>query len=324
MQNITPTPQQFTFLLLPSYSALTLSAAVSAMCEANRFSDTTLYQWRFVSLDGAPCPSAEFLRFEVDASLQDATIQSDEHVIICGNGLEYCHHKALIKWLKTAALRRAHLGGLGYGCYLLAAAGLLDGYSCTTHWDYVTSMQAAYPYIHLTPQLFVVDRDRFTCSGGNSVLDLMLYFIQRDHGTALSQAVASHLIHDRPRRADEKQPYTLPTEIVQMQPKLAEAISLMEANIEEIIPVEELSNYLKISIRQLERLFKKYLNCSPSQYYKTLRLTKAQQLLWQTNMSITEIALSCGFTSVPHFSKCFRQQFNLKPSNARQHPMPHR
>jgi AraC-like DNA-binding protein len=72
-----------------------------------------------------------------------------------------------------------------------------------------------------------------------------------------------------------------------------------------------------LSRRQLERLFQKYLNCSPSRYYLKLRLIRARQLLKQTSLSIVELTHVCGFVSTPHFSKCYREHFGVPPSDER-------
>ena len=91
----------------------------------------------------------------------------------------------------------------------------------------------------------------------------------------------------------------------------------MEANLEEPIELDNLAEYVALSRRQLERLFQKYLHCTPSRYYLRLRLVRARQLLKQTSMSIIELAYVCGFVSTPHFSKCYREYFGVPPSEER-------
>lgn len=92
------------------------------------------------------------------------------------------------------------------------------------------------------------------------------------------------------------------------------------ANLEEPIELDELANHVGVSRRQLERLFLKYLDCSPSRYYLQLRLVRARQLLKQTSMSILEIGAVCGFVSTPHFSKCYRGYYGVKPRDERVGP----
>lgn len=101
-------------------------------------------------------------------------------------------------------------------------------------------------------------------------------------------------------------------------PKLVDAVTLMEANIEEPLSLDELAGYTSISRRQLERLFDKHLNCTPSRYYLELRLQRARQFLLETEMPIIDIALACGFSSAPHFSKSYRDFFEHAP-NAERH-----
>jgi transcriptional regulator GlxA family with amidase domain len=101
------------------------------------------------------------------------------------------------------------------------------------------------------------------------------------------------------------------------QPKIHETIALMEANLEEIISLNELAILISTSRRQLERLFQKHLNCSPSRYYLRLRLNRARQLLKKEQMPMPEVALACGFVSSTHFSKCYREHFGISPQKER-------
>ncbi|ELQ05988.1 DJ-1/PfpI family protein/transcriptional regulator, AraC family, partial [Pseudomonas fluorescens BRIP34879] len=96
-----------------------------------------------------------------------------------------------------------------------------------------------------------------------------------------------------------------------------EVVALMEANLEEPIELDDLAAYVNVSRRQLERMFQRYLFCTPSRYYLKLRLTRARQLLMQTSLSIVELGVICGFVSTPHFSKCYRDFFGIAPSDER-------
>jgi transcriptional regulator GlxA family with amidase domain len=101
------------------------------------------------------------------------------------------------------------------------------------------------------------------------------------------------------------------------QPKLVDAVAMMEANIEEPLSLDDVASYVGISRRQLERLFDKYLHCAPSRYYLELRLYRARLLLLQTNMSVVEVAVSCGFSTAPHFSKCYSEFYGKPPRDER-------
>ncbi|WP_261809184.1 GlxA family transcriptional regulator [Vibrio zhugei] len=148
-------------------------------------------------------------------------------------------------------------------------------------------------------------------------LDMMITMIQKDYGRELGSSISEMFICDRVRGDSDYQRIPLKHMIGTAQPKLVEAITLMEANIEETIELDELASYVGLSRRQLERLFQKYLHCSPSKYYLKLRLYRARQLLRQTSMSIIEIATACGFVSSPHFSKCYRIHIGISPKAER-------
>ena len=100
-------------------------------------------------------------------------------------------------------------------------------------------------------------------------------------------------------------------------PKLSMVIQMMEENIEFPISPSVLAADVIMSTRQLERLFRRYLNRSPKRYYMELRLNRARNLLMQTDMSVINVALACGFTSPSHFSKCYRSHFGTTPYRER-------
>jgi transcriptional regulator GlxA family with amidase domain len=104
------------------------------------------------------------------------------------------------------------------------------------------------------------------------------------------------------------------------RPAMVEVVSLMEANIEEPLSLDELAQLSNSSPRQLQRMFKEHMGMSPTHYYLTLRLRKARELLRQTDMSILSITVACGFQSACHFSKTYREVFSVAPSTERRQP----
>jgi transcriptional regulator GlxA family with amidase domain len=178
-------------------------------------------------------------------------------------------------------------------------------------------MREEFPNVLMSSNLFAIDRDRFTCSGGNSSLDMMLQFVSNHHGPELAAAVSEMFIMERIRDHHDTQRIPLRLHLGNSQPKLIEAVALMEANLEETISLDDLAQYVGVSRRQLERLFQKHLKCVPSRYYLELRLNRARQLLLQTNLSIIDVSLACGFVSAPHFSKCYRDFFGIPPREER-------
>ena len=146
---------------------------------------------------------------------------------------------------------------------------------------------------------------------------MMLQLISKKQGAELVARISEMLILERIRDHYDIQRIPLRLQLGNNQPKLIEAVALMEANLEETISLDELAQYVGISRRQLERLFQKHLKCVPSRYYLELRLGRARQLLLQSNLSIIDISLACGFISAPHFSKCYRDFFGIPPRDER-------
>ena len=178
-------------------------------------------------------------------------------------------------------------------------------------------MREEFPKLQLSSSLFAIDRDRYTCSGGISSIDLMLNLIASIHGHQLVQQISEQFTCDRVRTEKDAQRAPLQYLIGASQPRLVDAVTLMESNIEEPLTLDEVANYVGISRRQLERLFNRYLHCAPSRYYLELRLSKARLLLLQTSIPVIDVAISCGFSTAPHFSKCYSDLYGKPPSNER-------
>ena len=311
-------PIRYAFLQIPNYSMVTFSSAVASLRGANYISKQDLYEWQVVSMDGVPVTAS--VGFEVTPTLHvnDLNLNDLEAVIVCGGTfIDRAYNKNTIAFLRKAANAKIKIGSTCTGSYLLAAAGLLDGYKSTIHWENLASMREEFPNVLMSSNLFAIDRDRFTCSGGNSSLDMMLQFVSNHHGPELAAAVSEMFIMERIRDHHDTQRIPLRLHLGNSQPKLIEAVALMEANLEETISLDDLAKYVGVSRRQLERLFQKHLKCVPSRYYLELRLNRARQLLLQTNLSIIDVSLACGFVSAPHFSKCYRDFFGIPPREER-------
>ena len=304
------------FLMLPEYTLSAFSNAIGILRMANRLTDRTLYTWSVHSLDGKPVISSAGLELTLDGSLADAT---DANILLVCGGYsvkKYCN-KILTDGLRKIAKKKIPIGGIDTGTYALAVAGLLDGYRCTIHWENLSSLREEFPRLEITSSLFVIDRDRYTCSGGISSIDLMLNLIASIHGHQLVQEISEQFSCDRVRTEKDAQRAPLKYLIGASQPRLVDAVTLMESNIEEPLTLDEVANYVGISRRQLERLFNRYLHCAPSRYYLELRLSRARLLLLQTSIAVIDVAISCGFSTAPHFSKCYSDLYGKPPSAER-------
>lgn len=309
-------PRIFTFLVVPNFTLMAYTSALEPLRMANKLAGQDLYVWHTASFDGGPTISSSGVGIPSDYGTRDP-LPSGALLVCGGVDIQRVNTPETQAWLKKAAKQHSPIGALCTGSFLLAEAKLLDGYRCTIHWENIATLRETHPNLVVSQELFEIDRDRYTCAGGVAAMDMMLHLIRREHGTQLSAAISEQLICDRVRDKNDRQRIPLRHRLGTGQPKLLEAVSLMEANIEEPMALDELSRHIGLSRRQLERLFKTYLDCVPTRYYLQLRLERARQLLLQTNMPVVDIALACGFISAPHFSKCYRLIFGAPPREDR-------
>jgi len=309
-------PSRIGFYLLPQFSMIAFSCAMEPLRMANQITGTALYEWELMSSDGRSVMASNGLVLSVSHSAE--TTAAFDAVFVCGgNQVHLIDDEPGLQFLRELDRREVVLGAICTGTHLLARAELLGGYRCTIHWENLASTREEFPELVISPELYEIDGKRYTCAGGTAPLDMMLNEIRSCHGADLATRIGEQYMCERIRDQHDRQRVPLTQRIGASQPKLAEAVSLMEANIEEPMTLDELSHHVGLSRRQLERLFQRYLHCVPTRYYLELRLERARQLLLQTSMPIVDIALACGFISAPHFSKCYRDAFSLPPRDER-------
>ena len=312
-----PAKSKFAFLTLRRYSMIALSNAVEPLRMANIVTRKSAYEWSIVSLDGRPTPASNGLELTPTIALDEAG--PVDILFVCGGvDVQEAVSPPLLAALRRLADKGVPLGALCTGGYALARAGLLEKYRATIHWENLSALREEFPRILLNDQLFTIDRDRFTCSGGVAPLDLMLHLVKSKLGARVSQLISEQFIVDRVRNDRDRQYVPLRAQIGVSHETLIRVAQLMEQNIEKPLSLDEIAAATQLSRRQIERLFKRHLNCVPKRYYLQMRLRRARELLLQTSMPIIDITAACGFQSSPHFSRCYRAQFGCPPSAERQ------
>jgi AraC family transcriptional regulator, glycine betaine-responsive activator len=309
-------PQRFVFLLLENFTLIAFASAIEPLRIANRVSGRTLYAWQIASESGGPVACSNGTSVAATSGLDDLPREST--IVVCGGrDVKASVTRPILTWLRRESRKGLAVGAVCTGAQVIAQAGLLDGRRCTIHWENRDSFEEDFPDIELLPNVYVIDRDRYTAAGGTAAADLMLRLIARRHGPELANLVADQMIHTGVRAESDEQRLSIPTRIGVRHPKLAAIIHMMEENLEEPISPAVLAADVGMSTRQLERLFRRYLNKSPKRYYMELRLQKARNLLLQTDMSVINVALACGFASPSHFSKCYRAIYRTTPYRER-------
>lgn len=309
-------PQLISFLLIPGFSLFGLTAMLDPLRHANRSSNRELYRWQLISEHGGPVASSDALDIFTEHSIRDLPLC--ETLIICSGADPQAQiTPGLLGFIRQQASHGADIGCQDTAAYIAAAAGILDGYRATLHWENLDSTRDAFPRVDFVQELLVVDRGRFSCPGALSGLDMMLHLIGTQHGNGLATTVSDELIYTHQRAHTDPQRTSLQKRLDSRNPRLVEAVKLMELNLEEPLKIADIAAQLSISERELERLFRHHLQQTPSAYYRDLRLDQARWMLQQTTDSVTAISVACGFASLSHFSRSYQQRFGRKPSRER-------
>ncbi|SAK63806.1 GlxA family transcriptional regulator [Caballeronia ptereochthonis] len=300
------------FLLLEHFSLIALAAAMDPLRIANVIVERRVYDYRLVAAQAGAVRSNDGTRVMPDALI---TIDDDfDMVFVVGsNPVARKGLGTLLDCLRVFARRGIALGGLDTGSYLLARAGLLNGYRCTIHSDDQDVLLEQFPQLVVSNRRYEADRDRYTSSGGIAPLDLMLHLIGMPPGSKALAARVLELLVDE-RRGHERRPVaSLRQYIAEEHAKLDEALQIMESNVEETLSIAEIADTMNVSQRQLERWFQERLGKTPANAYLEIRLLRARQLLYRTAKPLEEVCARTGFSSMTHFSTRYKKQFMITP-----------
>jgi AraC family transcriptional regulator, glycine betaine-responsive activator len=306
----------FSFLLVDRFGMFSLAAAVDAIRIANRLSDKTFYTWNTVTPRGDITHASNGMAVKPDFAIAD--MPTPDILFVCASSfLDPPDKPKILNAIRAQGRRGGGLGAIVVGTVLLAEAGQLDGYRCTLHWENRAAFQDRFTDVECTGNVFEIDRKRYTCAGGTTALDLMLEIIRGDLGPDISNEVANQMQHERIRSGSDRQRVGRERDLSGRSEKLRKVVELMADNLEDPLTAGRLAKAVKLSVRQVERLFLKHLNMTPGRYYMGLRLERARELLRQTNQPILEVALATGFGSHSYFAQSYRAQFGRSPSDER-------
>jgi transcriptional regulator GlxA family with amidase domain len=309
-------PSHFGFFTLRNFSMIAFSSAVEPLRMANYLAGREVYRWSIYSLTGEPVTASNGLSVAPTQQLDESSLP--DILFFCGGiNVPDAVDSQLVRLLRRVARHRIGIGALCTGSYALAEAGLLDGYRCAIHWENLPGLRERFPRIEFSTDLFVIDRDRCTCTGGVAPLDMVLHMITPRVGKTIAAGISEEFIVERIRNSSDNQHIPLAARLSGSHPSVAQAAALMEANVEDPLSLEELARLSGISHRQLQRLFRRNLGITPAQYYTTVRLRRARQLLRQTAMPVMDITVACGFHSACHFSRSYRALYGHPPRQER-------
>jgi AraC family carnitine catabolism transcriptional activator len=307
--------QDFYFMLMPGFSAIGFISAIEPLRVANRFRGE-LYRWHVLSADGGAVLASNGMSVNADAALEPLKKGATLLVVAGFEPLKFAT-PALEHWLRRLDNEGVTLGAIDTGSFILAEAGLLAGKRATLHWEAAAAFSERYPAIETSQELFEIDTRRITCAGGTASIDLMLDVIAREHGASLAAKVSEQFVLGRIRQRSDHQRLQIAARYGIHNRKLIQVIELMEQHMEEPLSPDALAESIGVTRRQLERLFCSSLKDTPTHFYLGLRLTRARELLQQTDMSILAVCVACGFESPSHFSRTYRARFHTSPRQDR-------
>ena len=311
-----PSPQPLTLalLVLPQASILEVASTLDPLRAANRHLGSELYRWRVVSPNGQAVPLTCGIELPSHGPLTAAE-GADALVVIAGFQQWQGATQPLIRDLARMAPRFAAMGGIDAGSWVLARAGLLNGYKATVHWEDLEDFAATHPAIDVVPDRFIIDRNRFTAGGAAPAADLMLHLIRSRHGPALAlQTAASFITTAR----DGHEPQISPAKPdPRLDPRVALAIARMESLLDSPETSAETARAVGLSPRRLEQIFAENLGLTPAAYAQSLRLQAARRMITDTRHPLAEVALRCGFSSASALSRAFKAKFGQSPRGLR-------
>jgi transcriptional regulator GlxA family with amidase domain len=307
-------PLTIALFVLPQASILEVASALDPLRNANRQLGHEGYRWRVVTPDGQPAPLTCGIELPSTGDLAHAA-GADALIVIAGYRLDLVATRPLIRDLRRIAPRFQLVGGIDAAPWVMARAGLLNGYRATVHWEDLEDLATAHPEIEVVPDRYVIDRNRATIGGAAAATDFMLHLIRARHGAALARQVAASFLAtvrkgSEPQIAPEGQDPAL-------DPRIARAVAMMEAALDAPAQTGDIAARVGLSPRRLETLFRENLGLTPGAYALGLRLAAARRMLTDTRHPLSEIALRTGFSSPATLSRAFKARFGQPPGSLR-------
>lgn len=307
---------QIGFLLLPEFPIYALIPAIEALRIANQNHGSRIFDWRIIAVEGNSVPAGNGMSLSADLTIDD--VPWFPTVLVFGGNHPLQHlSKKVLNWLRKLARHGSVLGAIDTGAFALAEAGLLKDHQVTLHWESITTFRERYPDIQVTEQLYCIDRDRISCSGGHATLDMLLCLIQRLHSAALAQVVANAFVCKGLRPETEPQRNAEERSSRDLHSPISRILQDMEANISNPLSAQHLAKRAGVSVRVLSRVLGARVGEPPMRHYRKIRLQAARNSLFYSDLPIQDIAHSCGFASPEVFSRTFKDHFGLSPREFR-------
>jgi transcriptional regulator GlxA family with amidase domain len=309
-------PLRIGIMPIRGFALMSYASTVEPLRAANLLSREALYEVINITPDGQPVQSSGAACVTAQARVGDR-LDLDYLFVVAGGDPVAFNDRSVLNWLARLARFGVQMGGVSGGPVILARAGLMQGRRMTVHWEHAAALVELSPALLIERSLFVIDRDRVTCAGGTAAMDLMHALIARHHGVMFARLVSDWFLHTEIRPSIGPQRSGLVERIGTTNPAILDAVTAMESHIADPLSLDQLAVSAGVSARQLNRLFRQNLGRATMRFYRELRLEKAQNLLRNSSLSLTEIGLASGFAYSSHFSRAYSDHFGVAPSKSR-------
>lgn len=302
-------------LVMPQSNMLCLAAVLDPLRAANRAAGRQIYTWDIATATNQAVTLTTGLK--VPANLAARLAPPDMLALIAGFDIESQSKPDILRQLMPAIHHAPLTCGIDGGGEILARCGVLRGHRATTHWEDLEKLELAFPDITVVRDRFVQSGKFITTGGASPCIDMMLHLIQRHHGRSLAESVMRTFLYDPVHAGSDPQSLVSVSRLKRRSPPVARALQLMEEHLEDPIPVSQIARRCGLSARRLEMLFRAETGSGPGQTFRALRLAEARRLVVDTPDPLQQIAVRCGFNSLPAFSRAFKESFGTAPSRLR-------
>ncbi len=309
-------PLRIGILPIEGFALMSYAATTEPWRAANLLAGRMLYEVINIATSAMPVASSGAAEIQPQAVPRD-DLRLDYLFVVAGGDPARYPGRTMSAWLTRQARAGVIMGGVSGGPIILARVGLMTGRRMTVHWEYANALAEISPHLMIERTLYVIDRDRMTCAGGTAPMDLMHALIAQHHGSDFARHVSDWFMHTEIRPPTGPQRSGLVERVGTHAPAILDAVEAMECNIADPLRLEQLAKLARLSTRQLNRLFQDKLGQTTMGYYRALRLARAQNLLRNSALSLTEVALATGFASSSHFSRAYTAEFGEAPSRYR-------
>jgi transcriptional regulator GlxA family with amidase domain len=297
-------------LLFEGFSNHCLANTLEPFRAANTLTGQAPYQWRLLSLEGGLVRSSSGMLVQTEIATTTSP-QCDFLMVIASYGHQALCSKQVLSPLRILCANAKCLVGLDTGAWLLAAAGQLNNRPATIHGHIFESFSETFTQVNARQERYVIDGNRITCGGAMASFDLVLTLIGAHCGEIIRLDVAALFLHQT------NQPFGDADTIPTRSRLVSRALVLMDQNIETPIPIPIIARHLGCSTKSLQRQFARRLDATPGQVYRYRRLVAVRSLIESTNLSVSEIAVRCGYENASSMTRAFKNQFGATPMDMR-------